>query len=601
MTTPRRTLDPPPSDGRTDDPPRSLLPSGLKRVRKRPMIRRRFRRVRWFFFQLLVQSVWWDVVFSLPVLRWVRPSRQNRWQRQAARYKDLAGELGGILIKLGQFLSTRVDLFPAEVTRELAGLQDSVEPDPPEAIIQVIEDAFEQPIGSVFSQFSADPVGSASLAQAHPAVLPSGEHVVVKVLRPQIYRIVETDLSVIDRVCRWLKLFKQVRLRMDLDQLLSEFSTTTWNELDLLLEKENIRRFAADFDANPQVCVPRVYDAFCTTRVLTLENVAFIKIADVEKMAAAGISSAQVADRLYDIYMHQIFVTNFVHVDPHPGNLFVRPLPLPEEIEIGVAEFPPGAVVPYAENRPFQIVFIDFGMTAEVSERLKAAMRMGAIGLGTQDSRKIVEAYIMAGSLRPGADLRQLEEAHQEWLQKIWGLRLGKLHETAYRELRYFLREYRDLIVETPFQVQADMLFIGRAVGVLAGLTIMIDPQFDPWAKTLTYAKRFAKEELTEDWQGFWEELLVLGKNVWRIPTHLEQVLTRAKQGAFVVQVSLSPQTRRAITRIDQSVRRFAWMVITAALLISGVNLHIAGKDRPFGIAFVVLSVLSFVWGMRRS
>jgi predicted unusual protein kinase regulating ubiquinone biosynthesis (AarF/ABC1/UbiB family) len=196
--------------------------------------------------------------------------------------------------------------------------------------------------------------------------------------------------------------------------------------------------------------------------------------------------------------------------------------------------------------------------------------------------------------------MRRLEEAHQEWLQKIWGLRLGKLQETALRELRYFMREYRDLIMETPFQVEADMLFIGRATGILAGLTTTIDPEFDPWTKTFIYAKRFAKEELTADWQGIWEELAMLGRQAWKIPAHLEQVLARTKQGALAVQVSLSQQTRKAIRRIDSSVRRFAWMVITAALLISGVNLHIAGKDRPFGVIMIALSILTFLWAMRR-
>lgn len=564
-------------------------------------LKARYRQVRWFFVQLIAKSLWWDGFFSLPVLRWVRPPRHRRWHQQARRYKNLAGELGGILIKLGQFISTRVDLFPREVTAELAGLQDSVAPAAFDGIVRVVECEFGSPIHRVYRAFSPAAVGSASLAQAHAAELVTGEAVVVKVLRPGIHRIVETDLKVVGKICKWLKLFRQIRDRMDLDRLLEEFSETTRNELDLLLEAQHIIRFADDFADTPYVCVPRVYEERSGRCVLTLENVAYIKIADTAAMAACGISSADVAERLYDIYMHQIFVTNFVHVDPHPGNLFVKPLPDPEEAEEGIGPFSPGESVPHRPGRPFQIVFIDFGMTASVSERLKAAMRMGAIGLGTQDARKIVQAYILAGSLRPGADIRQLEAAHQEWLQKVWGLRLAKMQETAYRELRYFLREYRDLIMETPFQVQADMLFIGRAVGVLVGLTTLIHPQFDPWSKTLVYAKRFAKEELTEDWQGFWQEVFLLGKNVWRLPSHLEQVLNRANQGAFVVQVSLSPQTRRAITRIDQSVRRFAWMVLTAALLISGVNLHIAGKDRPFGITLVVLSLACFLWGMRKT
>jgi predicted unusual protein kinase regulating ubiquinone biosynthesis (AarF/ABC1/UbiB family) len=225
-------------------------------------------------------------------------------------------------------------------------------------------------------------------------------------------------------------------------------------------------------------------------------------------------------------------------------------------------------------------------------------MRMAAIGISTQDTRKVIQAYVVAGALRPGTDLRRLEEAHQEWLQKIWGLRLGKIQETAFREMRYFLREYRDLIVGTAFQLQADMLFIGRAVGILAGLATRIDPEFDPWSKTLPYAKRFAMEELTGEWQGIWEEVFMLGRQLWRIPAQLDQVLTRAKQGALTIQVSLSPETRQAIRRIDSSVRRFAWMVLTVGLLVSGVNLHIADKNPPLGIALIALSVVSFLWGM---
>ena len=508
--------------------------------------------------------------------------------------------MGGILIKLGQFLSTRVDILPAEVTNELAGLQDAVPPDSVEDIIGIIEAEFGKPVQTIFHRFHAEALGSASLAQAHAAELPSGESVVIKVLRPKIYQIVETDLNAALLVCQWLKLFKRIRERVNLDQLIEEFSSTTWKELDLLQEMDNIRRFAEDFKNNPHIYIPDIYDQFCTTRVLTLENVGYFKITDIEGIKSSGISRSDVAELLYDIYMHQIFVSNFVHVDPHPGNLFVRPLPTSEEITGGVIEFVPGQPVPHQEERPFQLVLIDFGMTAEITERLKAAMRLGAIGLGTQDARKIIQAYVMAGALQPGADLRRLEEANQEWLQKVWGLRLGKLQETARRELRYFMREYRDLILETPFQVQADMLFISRAVGILAGLTSTIDPEFDPWSKTLVYARRFAQEELTEDWQGFWQELFMLGKNVWRIPSHLEQVLTRTKQGALTVQVSLSPQMRKAVRRIDLSVRRFAWMVIAAGLLVSGVNLHIAGESWPLGVITIILSVVAFLWGMRR-
>ncbi|MDJ0784392.1 MAG: AarF/UbiB family protein [Desulfosarcinaceae bacterium] len=563
-------------------------------------IGKRIRRLRRYFLLLLLKTLWWDVICNVAPLRWLRPSAERRWAALATQFAELATELGGVLIKLGQFLSTRVDILPPEVIQELAGLQDRIDPEPIGEITAFLAAQFGRPVSAVFAAFEEAPLGAASLAQAHRARLPDGAPVVVKVLRPHIDRIVEADLTVLDRLVRRLGWIRAVRERLDLEQLLREFAATTRLELDLLREKGELEQFAIDFGRRTEIHIPRVFADFCLPAVLTLEDVAYIKINDTAAMRACGIDPAQVADRLYDAYMFQIFVTHRVHVDPHPGNLFVRPLPTEAEQAEGCAAFLPGDPVPSAEARDFQLVFIDFGMTALVSERLKAAMRMGAIGVGTQDARKIVQALIMAGTLRPGADLRRLEEAHQEWLQKIWGLRLGSLNETARRELRYFLREYRDLVRHTPFQVQADMLYIGRAVGLLAGLATAIDPEFDPWSRSLAYARRFAKEELTEDWQGLWEELYLLGKSMWQIPGELEQVLSRAKQGALAVQVSLSPQTRRAIRRIDSSVHRFAWMLIAAALLVSGVNLYIAGKVRPFGMIMMGLAGGAFLWGMRR-
>jgi predicted unusual protein kinase regulating ubiquinone biosynthesis (AarF/ABC1/UbiB family) len=562
--------------------------------------RRRYRRIMAFAAGVFVQTIWWDGLFALPLLDRLRPAPLNRWQAIARRYRDIATDMGGVLIKLGQFLSTRVDLFPPEITRELASLQDEAVPAPYAGVSAVVEASFGRPLGDIFTRFAPEPMGAASLAQAHEAQLPTGEAVIVKVLRPRIHEIVETDLAALRRIVEWLKLFRQIRRRMDLDRLLEEFIRTTRAELDLHQEKENLQRFADDFADVPHVYVPAVHEDHCTPAVLTLENVAYIKIADMEAMAAAGIAPRRVADVLYDAYMRQIFVSNFVHVDPHPGNLFVRPLPAGDEPADTCESLLPGGSAPYCENRPFQLVFIDFGMTAVISERLKAAMRTAAIGLGTQDAHKVIQAYVVAGALQPGADLRRLEEIHQDWLQRIWGLRLGKIQEAAFREMRYFWREYRDIIGEAPFQIQADMLLIGRAVGILAGLATRLDPDFDPWTKTLPYARRFAKEELTGDWQGIWDELFMLGRHIWRVPGQLDQVLTRARQGALTIQVSLSPETRRSIQRIDLSVKRFAWMVLTAGLLLSGVNLHIAGKDPPFAILLMVLSIVSFLWGMGR-
>ena len=562
---------------------------------------KRYRNIRWFFMKVLWQIVFWDIIFSYPLLKWLRPDPLPRWQHVARRYKEMAMALGGVLIKLGQFLSIRVDILPPEVTTELADLQDEVAPEKYQDIIQEIEADFHCPLVEIFKTFSHEPLGAASLAQAHLATLNNDQEVVVKILRPGIQRLVETDLAAMNLVCRWLNFFKTIRSRVDLDRLVQEFTATTRNELDLIKERNNIERFSEDFKNDPDVYIPKVYNEFCAEHALTMENVFYIKITDVDGMAACGIRCTDVADKLYNIYMKQIFVTNFIHADPHPGNLFVKPLPTEEEIASGVTEFEPNACVAEISGRSFQIVFIDFGMTAVIPERLKNAMRTAAIGIGTQDARKVVQSYVLAGVLQPGADLRQLEIIHEDWFQRMWGIQMGRLQEVAFREARYFLNEYRELIMDMPFQFQVDLLFIGRAIGILAGISTKLDPEFDPWKKTIPYAKQFAIEELKADWQGWPEEIIMLGQHMLKIPSNLGQVLTKAKQGALSIRVSLSPETRRAIRRIDISVKRFSWTVLATGLVVCGVNLYIAGKGKFFGVTLILLAVITFLWGMRKS
>lgn len=560
----------------------------------------RHRRVRRFFVKMLFQMIVFDILFSLPLLRWFRPPAIPRWQRIAGRYREMAVEMGGVLIKLGQFLSTRIDLLPVEVIHELAGLQDRVAPAPLEAVVLQIEKDFSRPISDIFPVFAQATIGSASLAQAHEARLPDQTTVVVKVLRPGIDVLVATDLAVMKQVCRWLNRFDHIRSRMNLDQLMKEFTATTLEELDMLAEMENLVRFAADFKDDPQVYVPVVYASHCAPRTLTLENVAYVKVNDTETLEAWGIDRCRVADRLYDIYMKQIFVTNFIHVDPHPGNLFIRPLPCKEETDEGQPPFSPGDAAVFCRDRPFQIAFIDFGMTAVIPPRFKAALRAMAIGVGTRDARKVVQAYVTAGVLQPGVDTIRLEAAHEDWFNRLWGIRMGKFHEIAYEEARYFLREYRDLITDIPFQLQGEMLFVGRAVGILAGLATQLDPEFDPWDKSIPYARDFAREELKLDWKDIPEEIFQLGRHLSRIPSALDQVLDKARHGSLSVQVSLSTETRKAIKRIDLSVKRFAWMVLSAGLLVSGVNLYIA-RHIQLGVVFMSLAALVFLWGLRKA
>lgn len=539
--------------------------------------RSRYRRVRRFFLGALLHALWWDVVMNRPLLRRFRPPPLKRWQLMARRYRELAVGLGGVLIKLGQFLSARVDILPPEVTGELAGLQDEVPPAPFERVAAEVEGSLGQPLDVLFDRFEREPLGAASLAQVHAARLPTGEEVVVKVLRPGVDRLVATDLAAFSRAMRWLKLSRAVRQRVDVSWVEREFSTVTRRELDLVTEGRSAERFAGDFAHDAGVVVPKVYWSHSGARALTLDNVAAVKVSDLAGLDREGVDRRELARRLYGLYMRQFFVTHFVHADPHPGNIFVRPVERPEDETAEGEGRPSGG----EEGRPFAIAFVDFGMMTEIPERLRRAMREFAIGLGTRDARRIVQSYSTAGSLLPNADVERLVEAHQALLDRFWGVRLAEVHELALSEAQGFAVEFRDLIFSAPVQLQADMLFALRAVGLLAGLATRLDQDFNPWVETVPFAERFAREERLGRWRERLEEIGELALKLLAVPAQLDRLIEQVESGRLGVQTSLSVESRQRLERLQRSVGSLSWTVAGGALLVAGAVLRaVSPADR---------------------
>ena len=560
---------------------------------------KRYRKVRWFFAKAFIHIIFWDILINRPVLRWLRPDPIPRWQKISRNFRYLALEMGGVLIKLGQFLSIRVDILPSEVTGELAGLRDEIPAEKFEEVVAQIEEDFSRSIDDLFEWISPKPLGAASLGQAHLARLAeSGQEVVVKVLRPRIDVLVETDLAAIALALRWLKYYRRISSRVDLDWLSEEFSAVTRAELDFIAEGQNAEQFAVDFADDPQVYIPQVYWDYSAARTLTLENVGYIKISDLEGIEAVGISRPEVAKKFYNLYMQQIFVTNFVHADPHPGNVFIKPLPTPAEREVGVIEFLPSEAVPFQADRPFQIVFVDFGMVAIIPERLRAALRVYAIGVGTRDAYKMVQAYVNAGVLLPGADLKRLEEMHETLFERFWGKRVGQMNDLAFKEAESLMREYRDIIEEMPFQFQVDMLFIMRAVGILSGMATNLDIEFDPWAETIPFAERLAAEEIRGNWQGWLQEFVGIGQVLFKMPGQLDRVLSQAQRGNFTIQTSFAPDARKLVQRVEQSVNRLAWMVVAVGLLLAGIDLRVANQGDMLGTVLLGVALLTFLGGV---
>lgn len=535
----------------------------------------RYVRVVRYFAGAFAQFILWEIILRRILGNaFVERSATQRLQRMAHGYRLLAVELGGVLIKLGQFLSVRVDVLPRVVTSELSGLQDEVPAERLEDIQAVIQSEFGRPVDRVFSWFAPEPEAAASLAQVHRARLTSGQEVVAKVQRPEIDSVVETDLRAIHTAIRWLKRIRAVRRRVDLERLFGEFSSTTRAELDFVAEGRNARKFAENFAADEGIRVPYIYEEMSTRCVLIMENVANIKIADFEAIESAGIDRKDVARRLFDAYLQQLFVHNLVHADPHPGNLFVQPL--------GPAQN--GA-------RPFRLVFVDFGMMAIVPERMRTHFRDYLIGFATRDAERIVRAYQGAGILLPGADVERLQQIQAEMLERYAGLTMGEARDTLMNEWESLAYEYRDVLYEMPFQIPTDLLFIGRALSILFGMATSMDPDFDPWAAIAPFAEQMAKEE-GRDWRSILDEVQNMARLVVSLPTQTERFLTRANRGDLSVRTSWSTETRRSVRRVETAVNRLTAAVVFAALLLAAVAVYVTTGP---GVMSYVLFSLAFV------
>jgi predicted unusual protein kinase regulating ubiquinone biosynthesis (AarF/ABC1/UbiB family) len=569
----------------------------------RDIDRTRYLRVVGFFAGAFAHFILWEIV-----LRWlvgrrvVARSATRRWQRVARRYRNLAIELGGVLIKLGQFLSVRVDVLPQAVTAELSGLQDEVPAEALPDIQAVVESEYGKPIEKVFDWFSPRPEAAASLAQVHQARLLAGDEVIVKIQRPRIETIVETDLEAIHTAARWLKRYGPVRRRVNLDRLYEEFGQTTREELDFVAEAQNVERFAQDFEDDAGIRIPHVYSEASMRRVLIMENVASIKIGDLEAIEAAGVSRQEVARRLFDAYLRQLFVHNFVHADPHPGNLFVQPLPAGSADSLASSPEARRADQggPGGGGRAFRLVFVDFGMVATIPERMRQHFREFLIGFATRDAARIVRAYEGAGVLLPGADVGRLEQMEAELFERYSGLTLRQAQATAMGEWQSLAREYRDILYEMPFQIPTDLLFVGRAMAILFGMASTLDPDFDPWQAIEPFAQQFVVEEARRDWRGLLEELEKGVRVVLSLPGQADRFFRQAAQGQLTVRTTWAPETTQTVRRVEAAVNRLTGAVIFAALLLAAVAVYLAQGMGVVSAALLGLAALALLITLTR-
>jgi predicted unusual protein kinase regulating ubiquinone biosynthesis (AarF/ABC1/UbiB family) len=604
------------SQGQTAAPPRATTTQTMRAVvpppetieekvaRLRPKtLRMQFRYLKTLVFalRLFVRLIFWQVYVAKVFPGTVKRGNISRWQKYAREFRYFAVDMGGVMIKAGQFASTRADVIPEAVIAELVSLQDEVPTLPYPQISKVLV----RELGDLDARYTfidQTPIAAASLGQVHRATLINGDRVVVKVQRPGIREVVYTDMAALFIVAHVAKQFSFIRRRIDAVGLIEEFGRVLLEEISYVTEANHAERFKKMFADDPGVYIPTIYRDHCTDYVLTMEDVSAIKLNDYAALDAAGIDRREVSKRLMDTYTRQIFEERFFHADPHPGNLFLYPL-----------ERDPNA--PPGTGTPFYLIFIDFGMIGTLTPEIVQGIVNTLAAVITRDAHRLVKSYQELGFLLPSADVRRIEEATEAVFQRVWGMNMTELSAMGFDAAQDIGREFGDLLREMPFRVPQDFIYLGRTVGILGGMTTTIDPSFNPWQdiqenvqKLITtdedanifkelqaqYVDPFIeplKALMNGDAQAFLASAQILVRRLRR-PNPVEDMLRELISGDAQITTRLASQHRRHLERIEAQGQRTTRAVLFATFMLSGTMFYTSGDVNVASLLYVLAAVM---------
>jgi len=523
---------------------------------------------------LMFASFGWDFR-RLKNKKWSSEEEKERvyrsmYRRQAVKFRETAVELGGLLIKLGQFFSSRVDLLPQEYTDELAKLQDQVPPAEAALVVEQLERELGQPVNGLFAEFSREPLAAASLGQVHEARLHSGERVAVKVLRPGIEEIVATDLRAIRVVLKGLQKYTDWVRNIDVDAIYTEFKETIEEELNYRLEGGYADRFRENFAEDELIKVPKVYWDYTTQRVIVLEFMEGTKINDYQGLEALGWRRADLAQLLIETYLKQVLVDGFFHADPHPGNLMV--------------------------TGDGKLVYLDFGMMGEVSPKLKAAVGDAVVAIIAKDGAALVEAFDRIGFLRPQADRDALTRVVEALLDRYYNQDFGRGHDVG-----HLADDLRDLFYNEPFQLPAKVTFLGRALVTVLGITTGLNPEIDylkvikPYLDDL-YPQGSRVNLLLNQGKKILGQVAGLPEKVDRVIRRLESGKLRVRTGQEELNALYAHQARLA-NRIVLAILLGAGAVVAVLFFLNGFVEY--GQGMVLAVTALTAALLENLWSGR--
>lgn len=481
---------------------------------------------------------------------------------QPERLRMAMEELGPSFVKLGQILSTRPDIVPREYTEEFRKLQDKVPSIPFAEVRKQIESEFDLEVEELFAELEPEPIAAGSIAQVHRGRLHSGEEIVVKVRRPGILKILETDLDILAGLAYLVENHLPATELYDPSGAVREFRRTVFREVDFTREGHTTDRFASYTEDNPAAFTPRVFWPQTGETVLTLEYIDGIKVTAFQKLEEQLLDRKKIAENCANILLEQILVHGLFHGDPHPGNIMV----LPEE----------------------RICFFDYGMVGRLDDELKQQLAELLMAILQRDADRIINLLVYSAELTEDIDRTALKRDIIEFIDDYYDLPLAEFNTGR------MLTEFIDILTRYRIRFPADLILLAKALVTLEGVARQLDPDFNLVVHLKPQVEQLIRTRLSPAWMS--RDLAGIGRNygylIRQLPQDLRELIHRINRNKFKIDLE-HRGLERLITDLDKSTNRISFSLVIAALII-GSSLIMQTDKGPILFDFPILGLLGY-------
>ncbi|NEN86405.1 ABC1 kinase family protein [Paenibacillus elgii] len=500
--------------------------------------------------------------------------REARSRSIGERIRTFLEELGPTFVKIGQIASTRPDLLPAHIIDELVKLQDRVPPFPFEQVREVLESEFGEPFEKLFAEFLETPIAAASIGQVHLARLHTGEPVAVKIQRPNIRSIIETDLEILDDLARLAEHRLDWAAKYQVRDMVYELSQSLRAELDYTNEGRSAQRMAKPFERDSDVHIPAIYWDYSSRNVLTMEYLEGVKPTETERLQELGYDPKKLSETIARIVFQQIFVEGFFHADPHPGNIIVLP----------------GGV----------IGLIDFGMVGRLTPMMKYHFGSLVIALRRNSTDGVIKAIEGIGIIPDDVDMDSLRADVDELREKYYDVPLSRV------KLGESVNDLLAVAYEHRVRIPADLTLLGKALLTLEGVVTSLDPTFsvisiaEPFGRKL-FAERFSPRNMAD---SVWHQVSEAASLLTETPMKLRELLAMVKKGRLRFEISIA-ELDTLMRKMDRISNQLSFSIVLLAFSIIMVGLIIGsslGRQSTFLWNFPVIEIgfcvaaLMFLW-----